>query len=79
MIGSSAMIIPIPKIAHAQKYRLPSATAASARAERWPTMIVSTTPMSMVPTCTATMGSARRSSARNELIAVSYISHPCLA
>jgi hypothetical protein len=49
MIGSSAISTPIPKIDMLKKYMLPSATAPRASAERWPTMMVSTTPMSMMP------------------------------
>src|SRR5690349_23212735 len=43
---------------------LPSAAAAIASPETRPTMIVSTTPIAIWPTCTATSGSARRRSAR---------------
>ena len=40
----------MPKIEIAKKYMLPSATAASAAGDTRPTMIVSTTPISIVPT-----------------------------
>ena len=50
MIGSSANSTPMPKIENAKKYMLPSATDASAAGDTWPTMIVSTTPISIVPT-----------------------------
>ncbi len=57
------MRVPIPITIEPNQTRLPIATAASAWADRWPTITVSTTPMSMRPTWTATIGSARRSSA----------------
>src|SRR5690349_11731725 len=44
---------------------LPRATPASASALRRPTMIESTTPIAIVPSCTATIGSASESSARH--------------
>ena len=50
MIGSSANSTPMPKIEIAKKYMLPSATDASAAGETRPTMMVSTTPISIVPT-----------------------------
>ena len=50
MIGSSANSTPIPKIEIAKKYMLPSATDASAVGDTRPTMTVSTTPISMLPT-----------------------------
>jgi hypothetical protein len=40
----------MPNTAMRKKYRLPRATAASAVAERRPTMSVSTTPIDIIPT-----------------------------
>jgi predicted esterase len=59
MTGSRASSPPIPNPTAKKKNRLPSATDASACAETWPTMIVSTVPIAMSPTCTITIGSAR--------------------
>ena len=49
-IGSSANSTPMPKIEIAKKYMWPSATDASAPGDTRPTMMVSTTPISIVPT-----------------------------
>src|SRR5688572_2501882 len=52
-----------------QKYRFPTATAASAFADRWPTTSVSTTPMSIMPTWTMTTGTAIAVNARHSDVA----------
>src|SRR5436309_7939294 len=45
----------------------PSAPAASARAERWPSIMVSITPISIMPSCEITTGTARRPAAASSL------------
>ena len=54
-----------PSAVTPKKYRLPSATAASAVAETWPTTIVSTTPIRANPTWTSVTGTASRSVSRS--------------
>jgi thioredoxin-like negative regulator of GroEL len=63
--ASSDMTTPMPKIATAMNSVLPSATAAMAAAETRPTMIVSTTPMAIMPTWTSTIGPAMVASSRS--------------
>ena len=55
----------MPKTVSTKKYRFPSATEASAAAETRPTMIVSTTPISISPTCTTMTGTASRTVSRS--------------
>ena len=56
--ASSDMTTPIPNIATAMKIVFPRATAAIAAGETRPIMIVSTTPIVIIPTWTRTMGPA---------------------
>ena len=72
MIGSSANSTPMPKIEIAKKYMLPSATDASAAGETRPTIIVSTTPISIVPTWISTNG-AGEAQQRSEIGARRFV------
>ena len=48
--GSRDNKTPMGKTTTVKKKRCPRATAARSRAEKWPTMMVSTTPMAIIPT-----------------------------
>src|SRR6267154_799379 len=63
-MGSTAQVTPMPNMISPETYTFPSDAAASSRDDTWPTMIVSTTPMSMSPTWVAAIGTARRTRAR---------------
>jgi hypothetical protein len=61
------MSVPEAATLTVKKYRFPSATDANASAETRPTITVSTTPISMMPTWASTMGNARRAVAASSV------------